>query len=112
MNQDNPNEWKVGDALFCISGIGRTSITKYEIVRETPTTFVLNNGEKIRKGKNRIIGGDSFYGGSYYSEKCDYGAALKRKYERLALEKKIRGLPLETFHIDKLKRIIEIAEAK
>ena len=107
---DNPNEWKVGDALFCIGGIGKTTITKYEIVRETRTTFVLNSGEKIRKGNNRTIGSDSFCGGIYYSEKCDYGAALKRKYERLTLEKEIRGLPLETFHIDKLKKILEVSK--
>lgn len=110
MNQDNPNEWKVGEVLFCESGIGVKSISKNEIVRETKTTFVLNDGLKIHKGKNRVIGSDSFYAGIFYSEKCDYGAVLKRKYERNMLEKEIRSLPLSTFHVDKLKKILEVSK--
>lgn len=110
MNQDNPMEWKVGEVLFCECGIGIKSISKNEIVRETRTTFVLNNGCKIRKGEKRALGSDSFYGGIFYSEKCDYGAVLKRKYEKNMLEKEIRKLPLETLHIDKLKKILEVAK--
>lgn len=110
MNQDNPMEWKVGDTLFCESGIGNRFISKNEIVRETRTTFVLNDGCKIRKGEVRAIGSDSFFCGRFYSEKCDYGAALKRKYERNMLEKEIRSLPLSTFHVDKLKKILEVSK--
>lgn len=110
MNQDNSMEWKVGDILFCENGIGHKFITKNEIIRETRTTFVLNDGCKIRKGEYRAIGTDSFYGGRFYSEKSDYGAVLKRKYERLTIQKEIRNLPLETFHIDKLKKILEVSK--
>lgn len=108
MKQDNPNEWKVGDNLFCDGYMN--AISKNKIVRETQTTFVLDDGNKIRKGNNRIIGSDSFFGGVFYSEKSDYGATLKRKYERITLEKEIRRLPLETFHVDKLKKILEVSK--
>lgn len=105
MNQDNQNEWKVGDELYyaassCYYG-------KNKIVRETKTTFVLDDDEKIRKGQRRLIGHE--YSCLFYSEKSDYGKVLKQKYERFTIEKKIKIIPLELLSIEKLKKILEIA---
>lgn len=59
---------------------------KNKIVRETKTTFVLDNDERIRKGNRRLIGHE--YSSLFYSEKSDYGKVLKQKYERFTIEKK------------------------
>lgn len=103
MNQDNPNEWKVGDELYYGSNL---YYGKNKIVRETKTTFVLDNGDKIRKGMRRLIGHE--YSNYFYSEKCDYGKVLKQKYERFTIENKIKKLHLELISIEKLKKILEI----
>ena len=104
MNQDNPMEWKVGDELY--SSSNNSYFEKNTIVRETKTTFVLDNDEKIRKGKRRLIGHE--YSSLYYSEKSDYGKVLKQKYERFTIEKTLKIIPLELLSIEKLKKILEI----
>lgn len=104
MNQDNPNEWKVGDELYCSSN--NSYFEKNKIVRETKTTFVLDNDERIRKGQRRLLGHE--YSCLFYSEKSDYGKVLKQKYERFTIEKKIKIIPLELLSIEKLKKILEI----
>ncbi len=103
MNQDNPMEWKVGDELYYGSNL---YYGKNKIVRETKTTFVLDDGEKIRKGNRRLIGHE--YSSLYYSEKSDYGKVLKQKYERFTIENKLKIIPLELISIEKLKKILEI----
>lgn len=104
MNQDNPNEWKVGDELYYSSNL--SYFGKNKIVRETKTTFVLDDDKKIRKGTRWLIGHE--YSSLYYSEKSDYGKVLKQKYERFIIEKKIKIIPLELISIEKLKKILEI----
>ena len=104
MNQDNPNEWKVGDELY--SSSNNSYFTKNKIVRETKTTFVLDNDERIRKGQRWLIGHE--YSSLFYSEKSDYGKVLKQKYERFTIENKIKIIPLELISIEKLKKILEI----
>lgn len=104
MNRDNPNEWKVGDELY--SSSNNSYFEKHKIVRETKTTFVLDNDERIRKGNRRLIGHE--YSSLFYSEKSDYGKVLKQKYERFTIEKKIKIIHLELLSIEKLKKIIEI----
>lgn len=103
MNQDNPMEWKVGDELYYGSNL---CYGKNKIVRETKTTFVLDNKDKIRKGTRRLIGHE--YSDLFYSEKSDYGKVLKQKYERFTLQNKIKIIPLELISIEKLKKILEI----
>lgn len=104
MNQDNPMEWKVGDELYYAGS--SYYYGKNKIVRETKTTFVLDDDEKIRKGERRLIGHE--YSSLYYSEKSDYGKVLKQKYERFTIEKKLKIIPLELLSIEKLKKILEI----
>jgi hypothetical protein len=104
MNQDDPYEWKVGDELYCSSN--SNYFGKNKIVRETKTTFILDNDERIRKGQRRLIGHE--YSSLYYSEKSDYGKVLKQKYERFTIQNKINIMPLELLSIEKLKKILKI----
>lgn len=80
--------------------------TKRKFIRETKTTFVLDDGKKIRKGQRRLIGYE--FSCLFYSEKSDYGKVLKQKYERFTIQKKINIIPLELLSIEKLKKILEI----
>ena len=47
------NEWKVGDVVVCETPF---IFNKKSIIRETQTTWVLDDGTKIKKGQRKPIG--------------------------------------------------------
>jgi hypothetical protein len=99
--------WKIGDTLvFENSWIAG----KTKIVRETPTTFVLENGDKIRKGRRFPIGQHGFGVECYYSTNEPEG---KRILEKSIREKKIRNLSnynWQNVSDEKIDSILKILE--
>ena len=56
--------WKVGDTLVYENALNQGET---KIVRETPTTFVLKNGDKIKKGRRYPMGEHGYGVPRYYS---------------------------------------------
>lgn len=99
--------WKVGEILVYEDS---WSGGKTKIVRETPTTFVLENGNKIRKGRRFPIGQHGFGVAYYYSTNEPEG---KRILEKSIREKKIRYLSnynWQNVSDEKIDSILKIME--
>lgn len=76
------NEIQVGDFLYTYNNYGK-HIARTEIVRETRTTWVLENDKKVKKDGLRILGRDSSFGGPH---------AYKQETEKLKNDYLVQGV--------------------
>ena len=100
--------WKVGEILVfensCNSG-------KTKIVRETPTTFVLENGDKIRKGRRFPIGEHGYGIACYYSANEPEGKRILEKFIRNEKIRKLSNFNWKNLSDEKIDSILKIIEA-
>ena len=71
--------WNVGEILVYENS---WNSGKTKIVRETPTTFVLENGDKIKKGRRFPIGEHGYGIACYYSANEPEGKRILDKFIR------------------------------
>lgn len=94
-------DWKVGDFLIGVGYLGK--FYQRKIVRETKTQWVLDNNERIQKGKRRDNGSTL----DYYSYNEPYGQTLSVRRSRLS---RIYAIQHETFDSFTTEQVNEIYE--
>ena len=99
--------WKVGEILVYENS---WNIVKTKIVRETPTTFVLENGDKIKKGRRFPIGVHGYGSPCYYSTNEQEGKRILDKFIRYGKIRKLSNCNWENLSDAKIDSILEILE--
>lgn len=97
--------WKVGDLLFYDNPF---SIGCAKIERETPTTFILSSGERIRKGFRKPIGSTGYGVKCYYAEHEDVGKKIKFALVRKRKIEKIKSVHWDSLSDEMLDGILKI----
>lgn len=99
--------WKVGEILVYENS---WNSGKTKIVRETPTTFVLENGHKIKKGRRCPVGVHGFDSLFYYSANEPVGKRILENFIRNEKIRKLSNCDWKNFSNEKLDSILKILE--
>ena len=99
--------WNVGEILVYEN---TWNSGKTKIVRETPTTFVLENGYKIKKGRRYPIGMLGYGSPCYYSENEPDGKRILEKFIRNEKIRKLSNCNWKNLSDAKLDSILKILE--
>ena len=83
---------------------------KTKIVRETPTTFVLENGDKIKKGRRFPIGEHGYGIACYYSANEPEGKRILDKFIRDGKIRKLSNCNWKNLSDEKIDSILKIIE--
>lgn len=100
--------WNVGEILVYENS---WNSGKTKIVRETPTTFVLENGYKIKKGRRYPIGVHGFGSPLYYSVNEPEGKRILDKFIRDIKIRKLSNCNWKNLSDEKIDSILKIIEA-
>ena len=99
--------WKVGEILVYENS---WNSGKTKIVRETPTTFVLENGYKIKKGRRFPLGMHGYGSPCYYSANEPEGKRILEKFIRNEKILKLSNCNWKNLSDAKIDSILEILE--
>lgn len=99
--------WKVGEILVFENS---WNSGKTKIVRETPTTFVLENGNNIRKGRRYPIGEHGYGSPCYYSANEPVGKRILDKFIRERKICKLSNFNWKNLSDEKIDSILKILE--
>ena len=99
--------WNVGEILVYEN---TWNSGKTKIVRETPTTFVLENGYKIKKGRRYPIGMHGYGSPCYYSANEPEGKRILDKFIREWKIRKLSNCNWKNLSDAKLDSILKILE--
>ena len=99
--------WNVGEILVFENS---WNSGKTKIVRETPTTFVLENGNKIRKGRRYPIGEHGYGSPCYYSANEPVGKRILDKFIREGKICKLSNCNWKNLSDEKIDSILKIIE--
>lgn len=101
--------WKVGDTLVYENALNQGET---KIVRETPTTFVLKNGYKIKKGRRYPMGEHGYGVPSYYSTNEPEGQKTLERMIRHSRICKLSRFDWKKLSDEKIDLILKILEEK
>ena len=100
--------WKVGEILVYENS---WNSGKTKIIRETPTTFVLEHGYKIKKGRRFPLGMHGYGSPCYYSANEPEGKRILEKFIRNEKIRKLSNCNWKNLSDEKIDSILKIIEA-
>ena len=103
-DQEKVNEWAVGSVLVCDTSF---SFSKCSIVRETATTWVLDDGTKIKKGTRNPIGERGYGARYFYSSNETEGMMIITKMKKWQMVDTLKKFAWEMLGYDKLKQVVD-----
>lgn len=103
-DQEKVNEWAVGSVLVCETSF---SFSKCSIVRETATTWVLDDGTKIKKGNRKPIGERGYGARHFYSSNETNGIRIITKMEECQMVDTLKNFGWGKLGYDKLKQVVD-----
>lgn len=103
-DQDKVNEWAVGSVLVSETPY---SFSKCSIVRETATTWVLDDGTKIKKGTRKPIGERGYGARHFYSTNETEGMRIITKMKECQMVNTLKKFEWGKLGYDKLKQVVD-----
>lgn len=97
------NEWKVGDVLVCETPF---IFNKKRIIRETQTTWVLDDGTKIKKGQRKPIGENGYGVRRFYSLNEPEGEKIIENMKKASMVDMLKKYEWRKFNYETLNKIV------
>lgn len=103
-DQEKVNEWAVGSVLVCETPY---SFSKCSIVRETATTWVLDDKTKIKKGNRNPIGELGYGARIFYSSNETEGMRIITKMKECQMVNTLKKFEWGKLGYEKLKQVVD-----
>lgn len=97
------NEWKVGDVVVCETPF---IFNKKSIIRETQTTWVLDDGTKIKKGQRKPIGENGYGARLFYSLNEPEGKKIIENMKKARMVDMLKKYEWGKFNYETLNKIV------